>query len=718
MNGLVKVLACLLIVCAILSASGQTKISGRVTDEQGVAVPGASVFLPNTLDGTSSDMSGEFSFTTREAGEKNLTVSAIGFLKQEKRVTLAGMPVEFNFTLKEETSQLNEVVISAGSMEANNDREVAVLKPMDIYNNAGAAGDIVGAIQTLPGTQRVAEQTGLFVRGGDASESAVIIDGMMVQNAFFSNVPGVAQRSRFTPFQFKGMAFSSGGYGVRYGQALSSVLELSTLDVPEKSTVSANVNMAGLALSGVKRWTNAAGEVTAYYNNLSPFYSLAKTNFNFYDVPSGGGASAKWSARNAQGGIFKAFVKHDYYESGTEIPDPYRAGETTRFGLKNRNTYLNSSFRQLSGKTLFYAAVSGSQNEDDTRWGGFPMVNNDWRLQWRGEASQFLSDAFTFTVGSEIQRYQYKQNFDTVSYQFSEALFAGYVEGEWKPGKRFAIKPGVRFEHSHLLGKSNVAPRVAFAFMTGAFSQVSMAGGVFYQVADKRYLLPGYRPDFQQAVHYIANYQWINDSRSFRIEGFYKSYDHLVRELNATYNPNPYRFIYGQVDNSGNGYAQGVDLFWRDQKTVKNFDYWVAYSFVDTKRLYANLPQKATPDFVSNHNINITTKYFVESIQLNLGLTYSYNSGRPYYNPNDNVFLGSRSPEYHNLSFNAAYLTSIGKWFTVVYAGVDNVLNQKNILGYRYSADGQNRYAIVPPLYRSVFVGVNISLTSFKKEEL
>jgi hypothetical protein len=708
MSGVFKFFTILPMIIGALSASGQQTISGTVIDKKGTAIPGASVYLANTLDGTSSDIEGKFSFTTKEKGAKVLVVSAIGFVRQELAVMLADKSLTVNVALEEETAQLNEVVISAGSMEANSDREVAVLKPMDIYTNAGAAGDIVGAIQTLPGTQRVAEQTGLFVRGGDASESSVIIDGMIVQNAFFSNVPGVAQRSRFTPFQFKGMAFSSGGYGVRYGQALSSILELNTLDLPEKTTVSANLNMAGLALSGIKRWSNTAGEVTAYYNNLSPFYSLANTNFKFYDVPSGGGASAKWSAQNAKGGIFKAFAKHDYYQSGTEIPDPYHAGEKTNFGLKNSNIYFNSSFRQLSGKTLFYSAVSASKNEDDTHWGEFPILNNDWRLQWRGETSHFLSNAFTLTIGNELQRYQFKQNFDTVAHQFNETLFASYAEVEWKPGKRFAIKPGVRFEHSHLLGKSNLAPRVALAFKTGTYSQVSLAGGVFYQLADKRYLLQGYRPDFQQAVHYIANYQWINDSRSFRIEGFYKSYNELVRELNTFYNPNPYRFVYGQINNSGNGYAQGVDVFWRDQKTIKNFDYWVAYSFVDTKRLYANLIQKATPDFVSNHNINITTKYFVESIQLNLGMTYSYASGRPYYNPNDKVFLGRRSPEYHNLSFNASYLTSLGKWFTVVYAGIDNAINHKNILGYRYSADGQNRYPVVPPLYRSVFVGVNI----------
>lgn len=716
-----RLLLCALLIwlsTGYLLAQNPTLITGTVTDKAGAPVPGASVYLANTLDGTSTSAAGAFTITTRESGQHTLTVSAIGLETREKVVTLNGQPIHLDFTLEELTSQLDEVVISAGALEANSDREVAILKPMDIYNNAGAAGDIVGAIQTLPGTQRVAEQTGLFVRGGDASESAVIIDGMVVQNAFFSNVPGVAQRSRFTPFQFKGMAFSSGGYGVRYGQALSSILELNTLDLPEKSTVNANINMAGIALSGAKRWNNKGAELTGYYNNLSPFYSLANTNFDFYDVPSGGGASVKWSAQNKNGGIFKAFAKHDTYQSGTEIPDPYHVGEKIRFGLKNGNTFTSASYRQLKEKTLLFSALSFSHNEDDTRWGTSPITSSDYRLQWRGEGSYFFNDHIDVTIGSEIQRYTYRQNMDTLRTEFDETIMAAYTEVEWKPARQFALKSGVRFEHSRFIGSHNVAPRMALAVKTGTYSQVSIAGGIFYQLADKRYSLGGYKPGFQRAVHYIANYQWIKDSRSFRVEGYYKSYDQLVRELNAPYNPNPYRFISGAVDNSGNGFARGVDVFWRDQKSIEGFDYWIAYSFVDTERLYANLTEKATPDFVSNHNVNINTKYFIESLQLNVGLTYSFASGRPYYNPADDHFLGSRTPEYHNLSMNLSYLATLGKWFTVFYAGFDNVLNRKNILGYRYSENGLTRFAVEPPLYRSVFVGANISLSAFTKDEL
>ena len=98
--------------------------------------------------------------------------------------------------------------------------------------------------------------------------------------------------------------------------------------------------------------------------------------------------------------------------------------------------------------------------------------------------------------------------------------------------------------------------------------------------------------------------------------------------------------------------------------------------------------------------------------------TYSYASGKPFYNPSNDKFLGDKTPSFHNVSLQAAHLRSLGKWFAVFYIGVDNVLNRKNIFGYRYSADGQSRYPIQPALYRTIFAGINISLTKFDKEEL
>jgi len=256
------------------------------------------------------------------------------------------------------------------------------------------------------------------------------------------------------------------------------------------------------------------------------------------------------------------------------------------------------------------------------------------------------------------------------------------------------------------------------AYKTGAFSQISFAGGAFYQTASPNYLIQGYRPDFQNSNHYMLNYQIMKKNRVFRLEGYYKSYQQLIREKGVNYTPNQFRFNFGELDNSGSGYAQGIDFFWRDKETVKGLDYWISYSYIDTKRLYQNYISKATPDYVSNHNLNIVAKYLVEKIQTNFSATYSFSSGRPYYNPNSPTFLTDRAPAFQNLALTASYLRTFKKIFAVFYLSFDNILNTKNVLGYRYSEDGTQRYPIIPPLYRSIFIGMNLSFSQFSQDEL
>ena len=706
----------------------QSRISGQLKDTKNNPLPYASVSIENTIDGTTTDSLGRFSFKTRVQGKHVLVGSYIGYETKKDTIMINKSSIIHNMIIKEKTVAIREVVVTAGAFEANDDPKVAILKPLDIYTNAGSGGDIAGAIRTLPGTQAQTDQTGLFVRGGDASESNFIIDGMVVQNPFSSNVPGVSQRSRFMPFQFKGISFSSGGYSVRYGQALSSVLELNTMDLAEKTNINFSAGVTGVNLSGTLKWKKSSAEITAHYDNISPFLSLATTNVHFFQVPEGGGFSGKYVLAATNKDLFKIFFKYDVSSSGTYVQNPYlydkvnfpnASDSIIGFGLKNSNIYFNSTYRHTFDKLILRTAASASNNKDDINWGPVTGGNLDWRVQWRGEALYNFNDQVNLLAGSELQRYQFNQTFSNNTSGFNEFLAAGYTELEWKPFRWLAFKPGIRFEHSNLLNKNNMGPRIALAIGTGNYSQISLASGMFYEDPDKKYLFSGYRPNFQNAVHYIANYQWVRNERTFRIEGYYKSYNQLVIENLSTpakYDANPYRFIPAgeNINNSGSGYAQGMEIFWRDKVTLPNFDYWISYSYIDTKRLYQNFKSNVTPSFVANNNLNILVKYFIEPLQVNVGASYVYASGRPFYNPD---FQVKKAPDYNDLSVNMSYLTTIGKVFGVAYMGIDNVLNLKNIYGYQFSPDGTS-HNIVPVLYRSIYVGFTISLSQFTKDEL
>ena len=716
-------------------ADAQYKISGTVIDVKNKPVRGASVYLDNTIDGGTTDSLGIFRFTTTEKGNQTIVASEIGHENVGFPIIITGDTSGIVMTMKMAAAHdLEGVTITAGSFDASNDKTKTVLKPLDIVTTAGAGADIVKAMQTLPGTQQTGTENGLFVRGGDASEAAIIVDEMIVQNAFFSGAPGVATRSRFGAFNYQGVSFSSGGYSARYGQALSSVLELNTTDIADKSTINMGANMAGVYASGVKKWKNSSLDIGGGYNNLTPFYGIVKSNFNFYKVPQGGSGNIRYVWKPNKDGIFKVSLNTTHNTTGVGIPNPatgdssaeqyFGSGDTIKYLTKDHNYYSNISYKQMfKHKYSLYTAASYSYNNTENNFGTFLFTQEEYRRQVRVEGKDFFTSRLNLMIGTDLQNFGILKDYKNPipNQQYDETIISGYTELEWTPVNRIAFKPGLRYEHSNLLNLDKIAPRLSMAYRTGNYTQLSLASGIFYQEVSNNYLLVGLKPNMQMATHYILNWQYSHNDRTLRLEGYYKQYDSLVSEHTTIVNPNTYRIISPAtvLDNSGYGYAQGLELFWRDKKTVKNLDYWVSYSYIDTKRKYGNFPISATPTFIADHNLNLVGKYFVDKWHTSISATYTFATGKPYYNPalDNSKYLSDRTPDYHNLALSAAYLHTFGKWFTVFYISIDNVTNQHNIFGYRYNAAG-NRSPIVPALYRTVFFGVNMSLTQFSKDEL
>lgn len=705
------------------SGYAQAIISGAVTDQNNHPVTGASVYIKNTLDGGISDNTGLFNFSTTEKGNQLLVVSYLGDVKDSLQLNISGniSGLRLKVVL---IKKLQAIVISAGSFEVSNDQKTA-LKPMDIMGTAGAGADISRAIQTLPGVQQPGASTGIFVRGGDAAETAILIDGMNVQNPFFSSLPGVSQSTRFSPFQFKGIAFSSGGYSARYGQALSSILELNTTDGETKDRVSIGATLAGMYGSADKVSGNGSLGFSANYNNLAAFYHFGNSNIQFYHPPETYGLALRYVYRTQKEGVLKIYVNGTGYSAGLRSPDPFRGNDSVNFHLQS-NTLLSSfSFKKpLGSRWNLFTSGSYSYNKENAGWNGaaigeIPANDRDNRLQYRLEATRYFKSSVSLLTGVEIQRYGYQKQFDTLSGKFTEHLFAAYNEARLTPVSWLAIRPGIRYEYSWLLERGALEPRVSLSAKITEHTQIALAGGTFFEDPNGRYLLTGKKPGMEHAIHYIANWEWINSGYTLRLEAYYKDYRNLVREVNVTYDPGQFSVIDPsiRIDNSGYGYARGAELFWRDKKSVANFDYWISYSFIDTKRLYNDYPSTATPPFVAKNNLNVVTKYFVKKWSTNFSLTYSYGSGRPYYDPGAIGFLTQRTSPFQNVAVSAGRLARIKNWFTVIFLGIDNVFDTHNIFGYRYSVDGQRKYPIVPALYRSFIIGFNVSLTQFDKNE-
>ncbi|MGA0557833.1 TonB-dependent receptor [Larkinella sp. VNQ87] len=690
----------------------QTTLTGTVTDRKGNGLPGANVFIKGSYDGVNTDADGAFSFRTDQRDTATIAVSFVGYEPLQQKIRLDQPTVRLTMKLQETATVLNTVVITAGAFEASDEKRQTVLKPLDIVTTASGGADIPAVMQLLPGAQRVGDQTGLFVRGGAASETRTIIDGLVVQNPFTSGGPDVAQRSRFSPFLFKGTAFSTGGYSAQYGQALSSVLTLNTRDKAEDNDgLSLGFNAAGISLSAFRKERLT---VSANYTNLNPLFSTLKSNIRWLHAPESGEVSVILTQPIGQRGLLKHYSDVSMAYQGISFRNFTGDFQASPFTVKNRNALSMTTFQTTwdEGRWGLQSGISYTDNRDRLGIDTVQARTDEQRLQGRVVLTRSLGDNVSMLTGAELHRYTYLNHYGQWGGSLTDWYSAFFVETEVFFSRRLAVRAGLRGERASVIGRLNVSPRLSMAYKTDDYGQVSLAAGQFYQTPDQTYLLTNPNLRFEQANHLILNYQRIRDNRTFRVETFYKDYRSLVREnTNGFYDPNIYRFPTSQTDNSGFGYAQGFDLFWRDKQSMKNVDYWVSYSFLDTKRLFRNYPVEAMPTFAAAHTLNLVFKKAFRALGINTGATYSLASGRPYFNPGSDRFLGDKTRPYSSLSLNMSYVRRLSRAFLVLYASGENVLGTRNSYGYRYTPDGTQKFAVVPPFYRFFFVGAVLSLT-------
>ncbi|HWI92697.1 MAG TPA: carboxypeptidase-like regulatory domain-containing protein [Flavisolibacter sp.] len=721
------------------SSYSQVWVSGLVKDNK-TSVSGASITIKDSYDGAVTDSNGRFRFKTTEKGEQVLVVSAVGYKTNEQKFDLSSSHQDLTIVLKEEVNELRAVVITAGTFEASDRKRATVLSSIDIVTTASANADVTGAIKTLPGAQQVGEAEGLFVRGGTAAETKIFIDGTLVNNFFYTSEPNIATRGRFSPFIFKGTVFSAGGYSALYGQALSSALILESIDLPERSSATLSISPIG-GSAGFQKLTknkNASWGVNYGYTNVYAAFKILKTAPDYFNIPQYHSGDANFRFKTSRSGFLKYYGYFSHNKVGIRTGSLDSIGYKDVFRLKNFNMYHNLSWKESFGaQWKFNAGISYTNNKDDVHGSNQDENDKDVVLMGSGlEYKTFLLNAKgnyfnakavfekrfaglnALRFGSEYNFTDDKANYTLYNGHKSanylkENLIAGFAETDVYLTNDLAAKMGARLENSQLLSKINIAPRVSLAYKLGKEGQASLAYGIFYQNPERRYLPSPYELNFAKATHYIAQYQKVTLQLTFRAEVFYKRYEDLLKTVMVNNQ---------QVasSNNGYGYAKGFELFWRDRKTIKNFDYWISYSYLNTKRDFLNYPAELQPNFAAKHTANLVVKKFVTKLKTQFNANYVFATGRPYYNiqydySNSKYALydqGKTIP-YNSISLSVNYLPNVFKQsasrFTVFVFSVNNVLGNKQVFGYTYSYNGLRKEAIIPPVKTFIYLGAFLS---------
>lgn len=712
----------------------QITISGKVLERNNKPLKDVSVTLKDTYDGATTDETGNYKFETSEKGSQTLIFSHPKFIEIEKSIQIEEKNLILNAELKESVSEIDAVVISAGSIEASDKkRATTLLTPIDVYTTAGANGQISSALETLPGVQKVGESEGLFVRGGTGTETKFFMDGNLVNNYFGNSVPGIKAMDRLNTSLFKGNVFSSGGYSAVYGQALSGLLALESIDLPERNAADFGISPI-FASGGIQRVnqekTHSYG-ISLGYSNLELMQKILKFNTDFEKAPQSFGGNGNFRIKTSRGGFIKYYGSYDTSSMKLSSPNLDDENSSDKINQNGKNTFHSLSYREKFGRYTLNLGSSYTFNQNILHFsnvdqnGSSPFNNsidskgNYFNAKALMERKLFKISAIRAGIELNTTKEETWVSIAQKNYEFRDDITSLFAETDLGISNDLSLKIGARAENSSSINRWNFSPRLALGYRISKDWTSSLAYGTFFQNPENRFFTENYQPNYQRADHYIFQVQRAADGRSLRLETYYKKYQDLIKTTTDFYRPIA-------VNNSGSGYAKGVELFWRDKKSLKNIDYWVSYSYLDSKRDYLNYTESLFPNFAAKHTLSVVAKKFVTNWKTGFNISYNYNSGRPYYNfvtENGNTVLKNQGfvKDYQAVNFSLNYLPNLGKKdaraFTVLVLSINNILGTKNEFGYNFSSNGLKSRAIVPPTNTFVFIGAFISFGTDRTQE-
>lgn len=245
-----------LVAATAVAARAQTgAIEGRVTNELGEPVSGASVRIDATKLGAISTREGTYRIVGVPAGDRRILVRSIGFEQWSTSVTVPADGIaRINVVLKTSSTQLEQVEVRADRQrQAQSDTRTSVTKiePRDAKYLPGAAEDVMRSLRSLPGVVAPNDfSSQLVVRGSGPDQNLIVIDDIEVFNPY--RLYGFV--SMFNPETVSDVTLLTGGFPAKYGDRLSAVLDVTNreggTDAPIAGTLNASVTNANVVLEG------------------------------------------------------------------------------------------------------------------------------------------------------------------------------------------------------------------------------------------------------------------------------------------------------------------------------------------------------------------------------------------------------------------------------------------------------------------------------------
>lgn len=223
-----RAIAILLFILISVSAFGQgrIKITGYVRDADGNPLELVNIRIKNTLNGAMTNEKGYYSITTAPGDSLTLIYSCLGYNKAERIIPVAAADIRLNVQMNYTSLELGEVAVTAIRKQTTTMESMKADKVKLIPDPAG--GSIESLVVTFAGVSSNNELSSQYsVRGGSYDENIVYVNGLEVFRPLLIRSGQQEGLSFINPDLTESVNFAAGGFEARYGDKMSSVLDIS-----------------------------------------------------------------------------------------------------------------------------------------------------------------------------------------------------------------------------------------------------------------------------------------------------------------------------------------------------------------------------------------------------------------------------------------------------------------------------------------------------------
>jgi hypothetical protein len=721
---------------------GQTDtstINGKIIDILSFEhLPFANVRILGSDRGVSTNSEGEFTIPAI-GGRDELIVSHVGY--QSKYIIVSKLDYNVvniiglqptNINLQEITvysnTAMKSVTVQSSKLSVNSERirEISVGMP-----------DILRSMQAMPGVATNNEFKADFnVRGGNQDENLVLVNGTQVYEPFHIKEAPNASVGIFNLDLMKKVNLITGGFSARYGDKMSSVLNIDYREGSrEEYSGAASISLAyfdGFAEGPIEEFGSfiigARKSYLEYVLNMIEYEDISSSKPSFYDVQ--GLMSIDLSTRNKllfefiHAGDDFSYKPRRKYSNKIENEINLASYTTTLFGLKSKNI--------LSGNALLNAEIN-YYDQKDNEYRKFIREYTNIEL----DVERFTFDTLkvkTLEVNSNIQ-YQVNTNYEidaglayhNISYKRdaddkwtvnenesypgdygSDAVntesfkYSAYIENIFTISNSFLLNIGGRLDYFDLNKELNLSPRINTSYTFNNGSSLKAAWGYYYQSPIYDQLRYSQASDTntisQLAIHYILGYEHSftikgeNNYLSLKIDGYYKVYDKLISSSHGVFE----RLIYSK-NNDAVGNAKGIDLY--AILNYEGFYTWLSYGLLYANEDMIEDNEGEYPRYTDQrHTLSIVSSFEIGN-KWRFSIKGYYGSGFPYtpktaIQNEQGIWIwragetnSANLPPYRRIDVRISKIYIFEKFKLLTFLDISNVLNFENVQLLEYSLE-------------------------------